>query len=66
MFIAQTLSVLDSAFLGFVVKEGGSIATSPNFTLSETRNWLKARLTVYPPQCVNRNPVNFQKIFFQH
>ena len=35
MFIAQTLSVLESAFLGFVVKEGGSIATSPNFTLSE-------------------------------
>ena len=31
-----------------------------------TRNWLKARLIVYPQQCADRNPVNFSKLIFQH
>ena len=30
----------------------------------KTRNWLKARLTVYPPQCAYQNPVNLSKIIF--
>ena len=29
-----------------------------------TRNWLQARLTVYPPQCADQNPVNLSKIIF--
>ena len=32
--------------------------------LAETRNWLQARLTVYPPQCAYQNPVNLSKIIF--
>ena len=31
-----------------------------------TRNWLQARLTEYPPQCADQNPVNLSKIIFQH
>ena len=29
-----------------------------------TRNWLQAKLTVYPPQCADQNPVNLSKIIF--
>ena len=32
--------------------------------LSKTRNWLQARLTVYPPQCADQNPVILSKLFF--
>ena len=32
--------------------------------LSTTRNWLQARLTVYPPQCAAQNPVNLSIFFF--
>ena len=28
------------------------------------RNWLQARLTVYPPQCADQNPVNLSKNIF--
>ena len=38
---------------------------STNITV-ETRNWLQARLTVYPPQCADENLVNWSKLFFQH
>ena len=30
----------------------------------ETRNWLQARLTVYPQQGADQNPVNLSKITF--
>ena len=29
-----------------------------------TRNWLQERLTVYPPQSADQNPVNLSKIIF--
>ena len=29
-----------------------------------TRNWLQARLTVYPPQYADQNPVNVKNYFF--
>ena len=29
-----------------------------------TRNWLQARLTVYPPQGADQNPVNLSKNIF--
>ena len=32
--------------------------------LPPTRNWLQAKLTVYPPQCADQNPVNLSKIIF--
>ena len=32
--------------------------------LTKTRNWLQARLTVYPLQCAYQNPVNLSKIIF--
>ena len=35
-----------------------------SFFLVKTRNWLQARLTVYPPQCADQNPVNLSKIIF--
>ena len=31
---------------------------------AKTRNWLQERLTVYPPQCADQNPVNLSKIIF--
>ena len=30
----------------------------------QLRNWLQARLTVYPPQFAYQNPVNLSKIIF--
>ena len=32
--------------------------------LNTTRNWLQARLSVYPPQCADQNLVNLSKIIF--
>ena len=32
--------------------------------ISKTRNWLQARLTVYPPQCADQNPLSLSKLFF--
>ena len=35
-----------------------------SITLFETRNWLQARLTLYPLQSADQNPANLSKIIF--
>ena len=41
-----------------------SLPASMKKIRSKTRNWLQARLTVYPLQCAYQNPVNLSKIIF--
>ena len=55
---------IDTEIVDIDILELGVTPVLDLSSLTITRNWLQARLTVYPPQYADQNPVNLSKIFF--